>query len=67
MAHTLNDDIAYLLADNLGIGMRRACRAMVAKVNNVAPFGKRIGLCHYGIGINRQYTPCILRLQSRLQ
>ena len=67
LTHTLDDDVAYLLADNLGIGMWRACRLMIAKVKNMAPFGKRIGICHYGIGVNRQDTSCILRLQSGLQ
>ena len=67
LTHALDDDIAYLLADNLGIGVRLARRIMITKVKNMAPFGKRIGICHYGIGVNRQDASCILRLQSRLQ
>ena len=64
MAHTLNNDIAYLLADNLGIGMRFARRLMIAKVKNMAPFGKGICICHNSIGVNRQHTSCILWLQA---
>lgn len=65
--HTLDDDIAYLLTDNLGIGVWCACRAVKAKVKNMAPFGKGVGICHYSIGIKRQYTSCILRFHARLQ
>ena len=67
LTHTLDDDIAYLLAYNLCIGMRFARCLMIAKVKNVAPFGKRIGICHNGIGVKRQHASCVLRLQSRLQ
>ena len=67
LAHTLDDDVAYLLTYNLGIGMCFAGHVVIAKVKNVTPFGKRIGICHYGIGINRQDASCILRLQAGLQ
>ena len=67
MAHSLNDDITYLLADNLGIGVWCARHLMIAKVKDMAPFGKRVGVCHYGIGIKRKNTSCILRFQARLQ
>ena len=53
LTHAVDDDIAYLLAYNLGIGMRCACCAMIAKIKNMAPFGKRVGICHYGIGVDR--------------